>query len=63
MNMTQEQIIHVESQEVVEEPTEKSKEQRQMEQAQFNLIKKMIKEKRKYYKSNLFAIKKLDSTK
>lgn len=61
--MSEEQTIDIESQEVVEEPETKTKEQRHLEMAQFNMIKKMIKEKRKYYKSNLFAIRKLDSNK
>ena len=76
MNMTQEQIIDVEAQEVVEEifpvdlpvemssePPVKTKEQRKLEMERFNEIKKIVKQNRKYYKSNLFQIQKLDSTK
>lgn len=64
MNMMEETTINIESQEVLEqEPELKTKEQRQMELEQFNLIKKMVKDKRKYYKSNLFQIRKLDSNK
>jgi hypothetical protein len=68
--MTEEQIIDVESVEVAEErmpaemysePPIKTKEQRALEQERFNQIKKMIKEKKRYYKSNLFAIKRLDA--
>ena len=63
MNTMEETTIDIESQEILEEPVSKTKEQRAVEMAQFNLIKKMIKEKRRYYKSNIFAIKKLDSNK
>jgi hypothetical protein len=68
--MTEEQIIDVESTEVAEEgipvemysePPVKTKEQRALERERFNQIKKMVKEKRRYYKSNLFAIKRLNA--
>lgn len=73
--MTEGQVIDVESQEVIEElipvdfpvdiqssePPVKTKEERQMELERFNQIKKMVKQKKKYYKSNLFQIRKLNS--
>lgn len=69
MCMTEDQIIDVESTEVLEEPIPvsvseplpKTKEERAVELERFNAIKKMIKGKRKYYKSNLFQIRKLES--
>jgi hypothetical protein len=70
--MTEEQVIDVESMEVPDEglsaevysePPVKTKEQRDLEMERFNQIKKMIKEKRRYYKSNLFAIRKMDYNK
>lgn len=71
MNMTEEQIIDVESEEVVEETIEiksdshpvKTKEERQYEQDRFNALKKLIKQKRRYYKSNIFQIQKLQPNK
>ena len=70
--MMEEQVVDVESIEVPEEgipaelypePPVKSKEQRAIEMERFNQIKKMVKEKRRYYKSNLFQIRKIDNNK
>jgi len=67
MNMTQEQIIDVESQEVIEEIMDsellpdKTYEERVEDMERFRYIRKMVKQKRRYYKSNLFAIRKLDA--
>lgn len=70
--MEENQVVDVESIEVPEEglpaqvysePPIKTKEQRALEMERFNQIKKMIKEKRRYYKSNLFAVRKLDYNK
>lgn len=71
--MTENQIVDVESVEVLEEPVTvsmspephpvKTKEERAMEMERFNALKKLVKQKRRYYKSNLFQIHKLDSNK
>lgn len=73
IKMTENQIIDVESMEVLEEPVSvsvspeplpiKTKEERAMEMERFNALKKMVKQKRRYYKSNLFQIQKLDPNK
>lgn len=67
--MTENQVIDIDSQEVVEEILDsellpdKSYGERIQDMERFKQIKKMVKQKRRYYKSNLFAIRKLDSTK
>ena len=70
--MMEDQVIDVQSIEVPDEgipmemysePPVKTREEREMEMQRFNQIKKMVKGKRKYYKSNLFQIRKLDSNK
>lgn len=67
--MTENQVIDIDSQEVVDEILDsellpdKSYGERIQDMERFKQIKKMVKQKRRYYKSNLFAIRKLDSTK
>ena len=70
--MEDQQVIDVESVEVLEhgidaevipEPPVKTKEERDFEMQRFNEIKKIVKQKRKYYKSNLFQIRKMDINK
>jgi hypothetical protein len=65
--MIEEQIINIESQEVIEEimdseplPVKTSK-QRREDAERLHYIKKMIKQKRRYYKSNLFAIRSMNA--
>jgi hypothetical protein len=74
--MMEEQVIDVQSETVEEEIRKvdlpvtvseaqpvKTKEEREMEKERFEAIKKLIKQKRKYYKSNLFQIRKIDDNK
>lgn len=69
MNMTENQIIDINSEEVMDEILDsellpsKNYGERVEDMERFNQIRKMVKQKRRYYKSNLFAIRKLDSTK
>jgi hypothetical protein len=72
----EEQVIDVQSETVEEEVRKvdlpvtvsesqpvKTREERELEQERFEAIKKLIKQKRKYYKSNLFQIRKMDPNK
>ncbi len=72
--MTEEQIIDVQSETIEEEIKKvdlpatvseslplKTQEEKLLEQERFNAIKKLIKQKRRYYKSNLFTIRNLES--
>jgi hypothetical protein len=70
--MIENEIIDVESSEVVEEEItstiseslpEKTKEERDYEKQRLASLKKLFKEKRKYYKSSLYQIRKLDYNK
>jgi len=68
----EDEIIDVESVEVLDEPVSdftssesvaplKTKQERDFETKKFNALKKLIKQKRKYYKSNLFQVRKLET--
>jgi len=67
----EDEIIDVESVEVLDEPVSdftlsesaplKTKQERDFEAKKLNALKKMIKQKRKYYKSNLFQVRKLET--
>jgi hypothetical protein len=70
--MIEEQIIDVDSEVVVEEEQElpietvaelplKTKEQREYERNQLKFLKQLMKKKRRYYKSNLFAIRSMNA--
>lgn len=67
--MTENQVIDIESQEIIdqdietEDLPEKTYEERLEDMERFHQIRKMVKQKRRYYKSNLFAIRKLDLNK
>jgi hypothetical protein len=70
--MMEDQVIDVESIQIPDggipvdmqsEPPVKTKEERAFEMERFNQLKKMVKQKRKYYKSNLFQIRKIDDNK
>jgi hypothetical protein len=70
--MMEDQVIDVESIQIPDggipvdmqsEAPVKTKEERAFEMERFNQLKKMVKQKRKYYKSNLFQIRKIDNNK